>query len=275
MAKDLNILATSSDARLLAFTLAEFAASDQAADQAVALRHLSSRAFLLRVNTEEDYFKQRSKTLRIAGVLKTLMDSPHAVAKPTLVALTTSADFLSFAALQELLVMALGSVRPSPPEAIHYWDSHSQPESANLHLVIEAIFINRSAPALTFFETKMADERQEIECRTIWLRDQMLRQRNDLEVLRSCERMVTQGTVPPPIPPLVVEALCDYHPDWYLACKKPKPPPRLLASDESKEVLRRICRFADGNLSLEPPIKAALEVTMREIGAGEGEGAQG
>lgn len=267
MPGDQAILENSTDPTTLAFTLSEFAASDQSADQATVLRHLGSPSFLLRVNTAPEYVSKPAKTLRIARVVKTLMDSPHAVSKPTIVALIQEPDFLSFDALQELLIIALGVVGPSPPGAIRFWDSHSQPDSAYLHLVIETIFVNRSAPALALFERKMADERIEIEIHTIWLRDQMLRQRNDLEVLNCCQHMVMQGSVPEHVRQYVVQALCDYRREWYLDCTKPRPPLRALASAESKEVLRQICRFAEEHLSLEPSIRAAVELTMVEIGA--------
>jgi hypothetical protein len=119
---------------------------------------------------------------------------------------------------------------------------------------------------LALFERKIADERQEIECRTIWLRDPMLRHRNDTPVLKCCERMVVQGSVPEPVRVLVVEALCDYQRDWYLACEKPRPPLRLRAPQTSRQVLRRICEFAKEKLPLELGQRAAVETTLAELG---------
>ncbi len=266
MPKDVAILQNSKEPKVLVDTACEFAASNQPHDLGVLLTQLDSREFLLKLNTEQDYIRQRAKGLKVARVVKALMDSPHGVAKPTLVALTRARNFLSFELLQELLVRALAAVRPSPPDAIAYWDSHSQPDSNNLHLVIEAIFANGSDPALALFERKLNDPRQEIECKTIWLRDPMLRHRNDPPVLRACERMIVQGSVQESIRPLVVEALCGYEREWYLACKKPRPPLRAMATPEAREILRRICEFADEKMTLEPGIQAYLEATMLELG---------
>jgi hypothetical protein len=267
MPKSTDILDKSKDPKELIPTLCEFAASEHSTDQSTLLRYLDSKAFLLKLNEEKEYVTQRPKRLRVARVVKTLMDSPHPASKPTIVALARGRDFRSFPALEELLVRALAAVRPSPPEAIAYWDGHSQPESDLLHLVMEALFANRSDPALALFERKIADQRQEYECRRIWLREPMLMQRNDTAVLKCCERMVIQGTVPEPMRVLVVEALCDYHREWYLGCKKPRPPLRAVAPAESKQILRRICEFSMDKLSLTPEIKVAVETTLIEIGA--------
>src|SRR5947208_10335472 len=144
MAKNPTTLDKSQDPKELVDTASEFAVSDQPADQAVVLRHLNSRPWLLKLNTADEYATSPVKRLRVARVLRMLMDSPHAASKPTLVSLTQAKDYRSFEQLEDLLVRALAAVRPSPPEAIAYWDYHSQPTSENLHLVMEAIFANGS-----------------------------------------------------------------------------------------------------------------------------------
>jgi hypothetical protein len=234
------------------------AASEGAASHDELLSYLDSLAFLLRLNTDQEYVTLPPKHLHVARVIKTLMDSPHPVSKDTIVSLTGARNFRSFEQLEDLLVRALAEVRPSPPPAIAFWDEHSQPDSDNLHLVIEAIFANGSEPALALFERKIADEGQESENRTIWLRDPMLRHRNDIAVLQCCERMVIQGSVPGEMRLLVVEALCDYQRDWYLSCSKPLPPLRLLASSDSRMTLRGICEFARDALPLPPELQAAV-----------------
>jgi hypothetical protein len=266
MAKNAAILQNSQDPREIVDTACAFAASDAAADQAVVLQFLNSKRSLDQLNTPREYAALPPKRLKVARVLRTLMDSPHAAAKPTLVALTKANDFLSYELLQDLLVRALAAVRPSPAAAVAYWDSHSQPSSSNLHLVIEAIFANGSDPALALFEKKIADPQLEVEYRTIWLRDPMLRHRNETPVLRCCERMVIQGTAPEFMRPVVVEALCDYDRSWYLACKKPRPPLRALASRESKDILKKICEFALDKLTLTAGQRLAVETSLVEAG---------
>jgi hypothetical protein len=260
---------TLQEPRALVAVACRYAASERAASHADLLSYLDSRDFLLRLNSEQEYVSLPPKHLHVARVIKTLMDSPHPVSKNTIVALTGARNFRSFEQLEDLLVRALAEVRPSPPQAIAYWDKHSQPESDNLHLVIEAIFTNGSDPALALFERKIADEGQEVECRTIWLRDPMLRHRNDIAVLQCCERMVVQGTVPGDMRVLVVEALCDYQRDWYLACSKPRPPLRVLASSDSRKILRSICEFAKDKLSLSPEQQIAVETTLAELGGSD------
>lgn len=268
MPKDLTILRQSRDQRDLMKTAVDFAASDQAVDHSVLLEFLNSSSFLNRLDTEEEYLNSAPKQLHIARVVRTLMDNPAPVSKGTLLALARGGDFVSFEPRQELLVRALVAVRPSPPEAIKYWDSQSQPDSINLHLTIDALCDNGSEPAIGLLEKKLADPQQEFEYRVLWMRSSMLRHRNDLPLLRVCERMIT-STLPPELRPLLVEALCDYHREWYLSCKPPKPPPRIEATPEAKEQLRKICQFARDNVQLTPGQRAAVESTLLEVGGSE------
>ncbi len=82
--------------------------------------------------------------------------------------------------------------------------------------------------------------------------------------------MVIQGSVPEPMRVLVVEALCDYQRDWYLACKKPRPPLRLRAPEASRQILRRICEFAKEKLPLKSRQRAAVETTLAQLGRNKG-----
>ena len=124
---------------------------------------------------------------------------------------------------------------------------------------------NGTDPALALLEKKLLEPDQEMEFKIVWIRDPMLRHRNDAPLLRASERMITR-TLPPDLRLVLLEALCSYDPDWYPGCAKPKPPPRVLASAEAKQVLRRICKFAKEQMDLPPEINAAVNVTYTEIG---------
>ena len=266
MPRDANILRTASEPKPLVNTAVEFAASAEPADQATLLGYLNADEFLLRLNTAHEYDTSRPKDLRVAKIMRVLRDSQQAAAKQTLLALARGGAFTNDNWLrQDLLVRALVSIRPSPPEAIKYWDSQSTPLSVNRHTTIDMLCENGSDPALALLEKKLLDPEQEVEFKTAWIRNPMLRHRNDPPLLRASERMITT-TLPGDLRLYLLEALCTYDPGWYSGCVRPKPPPRALASQEARQVLRRICRFAKDSMDLSPQLRLAVETTLAEIG---------
>ncbi|HEY3067158.1 MAG TPA: hypothetical protein VGL09_15300 [Methylomirabilota bacterium] len=266
MTKDVAILRSADEPRELIDTAVEFAASERAADQAVLLGFLNSSEFLLRVNTAHEYATARPKQLRVAKVIRVLRDSPYPAAKATLIRLAEGGDFVRTNWLcQELLVRALVSIRPAPPEAVRYWDQQSTPTAVNRHVTIEMLCENETDPALALLEQKLLDPAQEREFKVAWIRDPMLRHRNDEPLLRASERMITHS-LPPDLRLVLLEALCTYDRGWYPGCAPPKPPPRALASAEARQVLRRICRYALEHLELSASLEAAVRATLVEIG---------
>jgi hypothetical protein len=226
---------------------------------------MNSASFLNRLDTEKETIASRPKHLRIAKVIKTLMNNPAPVSKPTLLGLTKGGDFVALEPRQQLLIHALVVIRPAAPEAVQYWDSHSQPESIFADRTINAICDNGTEPALALLEKKLADPGFDLDDRIMWMRYPILVHRNDPPLLAVCERMITR-TLPMELRPYLVEALCDYRRDWYLSCLPPKPPPRALASPEARQHLRTICRYAREHLKLSASLELAVKTTQIEIG---------
>jgi hypothetical protein len=227
---------------------------------------VNSSGFLLRVNSAQEYATSRPRHLRVAKVIRVLRDSPHRAAQDSLIRLTEGGDFAGMNWLcQELLVRALVTIRPSPPPAIRFWHEQSLPTSVNRHITIDMLCQNGSDPALALLEQKLLDPLQEREYKVAWIRDNMLRHRNDEPLLRASERMITQ-TLPADLRLVLLEALCAYDRSWYPGCAPPKPPPRVAASAAARQVLRRICRHALEHL--EPPValEASVRATLLEIG---------
>ncbi len=266
MPKDAYILSSGTDPRQLVSTAVEFAASESPSDQNTLAGFLNSSQFLLRLNNEKEYNTSRPKQLRVAKVLRVLRDSEHAAPKQTLLDLAKGGDFVDDNWLrQELLVRALVGIRPSPPDAIRYWDAQSTPNSVNRHITIDMLCENGSDPAMALLEKKLLDPAQEIEFKVVWIRDPMLRHRNDVPLLKASERMIKQ-TLPPDLRLVLLEALCTYDPEWYPGCSRPKPPPRALASPEARQLLKQICLYARDNLELPPDLKVHVKATLAELG---------
>lgn len=267
MQKDPTVLQSSKDTRALVNMARLYAVSREPRDQAILFKHLDSKNFLNRLNTEDEYLRFSARNLDVARIIKTLMDQETPEARGTLVNLTESGAFQSYDPLVELLIRALAADIPASPRTIAYWDKHSQPDSVYLHIVIEVLFINRSVPALEFFEKKMNDLNHEDECKEIWLRDMLLRKRNDTLVLQSCERMIIGAAVTEDWHECILESLFDFNESWYLSCHIPHPQLRVLAPDKSKEVLGRIGKHALTEMELSiPGLHAKIKMAMKEIG---------
>jgi hypothetical protein len=263
MAKDPTVLEQSSDPQLLMKTALEFALSPSPADHNLLLRYLESDQFLNRLDSAEDY-QGPPKQLRLARILMALMTNPAPSSKEVLVSLTQEPRFTDFEPRQDLLIRATVSVRPAPMELARFWNEHSQPDSPYLHLTIFVLADNGSPNALALLERKMADPNLEDEDKVSWMRDPILRHRNEPPMLQMCGRLLSAG-LPAEIRPQLVEALVDYRLEWYLSCEPPQPPPRQAMSDEAKTLLRAICNYALQKVPLDPRQKAMVEATLREI----------
>ncbi len=265
--KDPVILATSKDPRELTDTARLFAASADPADQSVLMQHLGDTDFLDKLDPPAAYQVYKPHQLRAAGIVKTLMDQTTPAPRQTLVGLTQSKGFQSYDLLIELLIRALAVDRPATPPTIAYWQKYLVAESVYADNVVRAIFLNRSKPALQLFERAMNDPQQDEEFKPVWLRDMMLQQRNDPEVLACCERMVIGKTVDPAWHEPIIEAVFDFSPSWYQTCRKPRPPLRILAPDPSKDILEKLGRHAVKDMKLTSPgLEVKVRLALKEIG---------
>ena len=266
-AKDPSVFQRSRVPRELVDMARIYAVSQDPADQALVLQQLSSKDFLQRLNTPHQYLALQPRALDVAGVVRTLMDQGHAPAVNTLVSLTQAAAFQSYAPLVELNITALAADRPARPQTIAYWDRQSHPASSNIDLVMDAIFTNRSEPALRLFERKMNDPTQDDMRKTTWLRDPLLRRRNDPQVLRFCGEAIVKKTLSAKWHNPLLEVLYDYNEAWYLGCKFPRPPNRLLAAPEAKQILGRLGAHALTRMQLLiPGLTAKIKLVLKEIG---------
>lgn len=272
MTKDPAILRDSAKPRELADTARLFAASSDPGDQQVLEAHLGSANFLDRLDPPAAYQVYRPHQLRVAGILRTLMDQDAPAPRRTLVNLTAAPEFRSRDLLIALLIRALAADVPASPRTVSYWEEHLDPESVYADDVVRAIFLNRSRPALELFERVMNDPRQDDEYKYAWLRDMLLARRNDLEVLECCERMIIGGSVDAGWHEAILEALFDFEPSWYLTCRKPRPPLRVLASEPSRDSLERLARHGLAHVEfVNPGLPTKIRLAMQEIGRSLGE----
>lgn len=267
MNKDPDIFRDSDDPGELVDNARLFAASGDAGDQKTLARHLGSAAFLDKLDPPEAYEVYQPHQLGVARIIKTLIDKDAPPQRGTLVGLTESDEFNSRDPLIELLIRALAADRPASARTIAYWEKHLEPESVYADHVVSAIFVNQSRPAMDLFERAMNDTAQDDAYKYDWLRDKLLRKRNDEPVLACCERMVLEGTVDAGWHEAVIEAVFSWQPGWYGSCQKPTPPMRIQASDESKDSLERLGRHTIERMELvDPSLEPKVRMAMKEIG---------
>ena len=258
-------LRTSRDRRELKNAAVLLASSDVSADHEVLGRYLASGEFLGRLDGPEEYAGSTA-SLRLSRVMETLEENRRPSTDGVLLGLIGAPSFQGHVLRMILLVRALREVRPSPPEAVRYWDGKSAPGSPLAQDVVEALCVNQSDPALALLERKFSDPGHASNLKVFWMRELILPRRNDLPLLSCCERMVTHS-LPPDLRPALVEALFDYQPSkWYRGDDPPKPPPRSGASAASRNVLERIGRYALKNLKLTSGQEIAVRTGLAEIG---------
>jgi hypothetical protein len=260
-----HLLATSRDRRELKNAAVLLASSDLPADHEILGRYLSSGEFLGRLDDPEAY-EGSTASLRLSRVMEMLEENRMPSTDGVLLGLIAAPEYQGHVLRMILLVRALREVRPSPPEAVRYWDGKSVPGSPLAQDVVSALCVNQSEPALALLERKFADPGHASSLKVFWMRKLILPRRNDLPLLLACERMVAKS-LPPDLRPALVEALFDYQPSkWYRGDDPPKPPPRSGVSDASRKVLERIGRYALANLKLTNGQAAAIRAALAEHG---------
>lgn len=254
-AADPAALKTSRNPGQLLETALECARSARSADHDALLEALGSAEFLGRLDSKQEY-QAPPRQLRLARVMDALAQNP--AAHHVLTALTARRVFTSFEPRQELLIRSLAAVRPAPEAAIRFWNSHAAPDAPYLTVTIDALADNGSEPALDLLATKLADPRLDREDRIAWMRDAVLRHRNEPAMLKMCRRLL-EGNLAAPLKPSLVEALFDYRESWYLSDQPPRPPDIRRASPEAIAEFRAIGELALKQLRLTPPQRAAVQ----------------
>jgi hypothetical protein len=266
-----QVLVNSKVPRELKNAAAVLAASKSPDDHDDLFRFLSSGEFLSRLDSDEAY-QGNASGVRLSYVIDAITRNGFESAQRVLVRLTMAPEYDAQVLRMILLVSALAQVRPSPPEAVKYWADKSMPESPLASDVVEAICINQSDPALSLLEKTFADPGHDASLKVFWMRKHILSRRNDEPLVACCERML-YGSLPADLRPAMVETLFDYRPaSWYRGCDPPKPPPRLLASEKVKELLKRIGEDALHTIPLSEEQKIGVRAGLAEFGGNEGKG---
>ena len=254
----ITALETSSDPWALADAAKALAKSQDRGDQAAIGRALAKRDFLDRIDTAEDY-QGPSRHLRVAGVMKQLGENPSEAARETLVTLCNSDVYQEHPARVDLLIDALALVRPASPEAIAFWDRHSQVDDGFVNRTIAALSTNQSPPAIALFEKKVADPQFDPLDVTWWIQRYGLPMRNQVAYLQASQRLLA-GPLNDELRAVLAESLFDFKPKiWFTPHDVPKCPDRALAGRPALELLEKLATYCLDHVPLTPDV--TLKIT--------------
>ncbi|HUO07103.1 MAG TPA: hypothetical protein VM008_02135 [Phycisphaerae bacterium] len=260
-----KILLTSKNATEVKRAAVAAAASDSDADIQMLGDLLATLEFLNRLDSAQDY-RDTYTGLRLAQVVNTLADNRRPATDKVLLSLIDAKDYQANFLRIQILIHALAAIRPSPPAAIIYWDKMSVGGSLVAFDVVAALVENESAPAMSLFEKKLVDPKHDLNLKSAWLYQLVLPKRNDEPLLIACEHVLKGSAAGPEVQIFIVEALFDYKPEtWYRGCSPVKPPVRLAATREAKDVMVSIGEYALANLKLAPDLKLKVEAALKEV----------
>lgn len=259
-------LQTAKDPKELLNAALVLARSKQPMDHEILLSYLQRPEFLNRMDSEIDYRAAASKRLRISRLLEALSMNEARSAQEVVVTLSGDQPFLRSVNRIDALIRASAAIRPPPSQLIVFWDAHCQHDDGFSHVTVSVLIKNGTEAALHLLERKMADPRHPDDDKIAWMRTDILSHRNDLLLLRSCERMLS-GELPQKLRPYLVEALFDYRPaEWYSPASPYNPPDLGQASPQVREELRRVGQLALRTVALTPEQKEVVERSLKEIG---------
>jgi hypothetical protein len=258
-----SVAATTKDTGALYKAALKAAASTDGAEHQALRSRLVTQPVLDLLDSLADYEKP-PKTLNIAGVLKQLMDNRTPMADETLNALASNDHFTSILPRQHLMILAMVPVRPASKEAVDLWRRHSQPKAPYKHVAMDSMANNGTEPAMALFEEVMASPAHTHDNKIMWMRDPVLRHRDNPVVLLMCERLLTK-TLAVEIRPHLVSALFEHREEWYLSCDPPEPPMLLTTPRDAKLTLRRIGEHALANIQIEARTQAEIEGTLKVL----------
>jgi hypothetical protein len=262
----LNVLQSSEDPKELLRTLMALARSKNPADHRTLLEFLSRSAFLYKLDTHDEYKNAAAKRLRIAQVLNALITNDAPSAHAVFVALTKDAGFLKEEPRVDYLIKSSGPLRAEAHDLAPFWDKFSQPDDGFANLTIGALVENGTEPAMEILEKKMVDTRFADDDKIAWMHLIFVPHRDDYQLLRSFENMLT-GKMSEHLKPYLVEVIFDYKPrEWYIPAATANPPDRRNIGQSQRDQLKRLADIALRTPNLSDAQREAVKKTLEEIG---------
>lgn len=261
-----NVMQTSNDSKEVLTAALVLARSKNPTDHQKLQAFLGQQTFLAKLDSPEEYRNATAKRLRISKLLEALSTNDEPSAHTLYISLTKNEVFLAEGARTDELIRFSKDIRNQANLLTAFWDKYSQPDDGFVNLTIQALIKNGTASAMTVLEKKMADAKHEDDDKTAWMRIMFVPNRDDLELLKSCERMLS-GKLPTNLRPYLVEVIFDYKPaEWYSPHSAVNPPDRQKTDAKVREQLNRVAQIALKLGNVTPAQKQAVQNTLKEIG---------
>ena len=261
----LNVLQNSDDGKELLTAAMALARSKKSDDHKALLGHLGRPAFLSKLDDAEAYKSAGAKRLRISRILTALSENDSPSAKAVLVALTRDSNFLKEDVRVDYLIETTGKLRDEADQLVTFWNRYSQPEDGFGNKTMKALVANRTAPAIEVLESKLADEKHPDEDKLYWMRNIILPYRDDIQLLRAFERLLT-GRLNARLRPALVEIIFDYKPqEWYPPADIANPPDRSKIGAREREQLIRLAEIALKMPELNESQRKAVEDALQQL----------
>ena len=201
--------------------------------------------FLQRLNSEREYLALRPENLQLYFILEALAMNPAPVAQGLFDELT-SAPLYSYPG-PYLAALLEASVHVAKPASglIALWLEQLKPDASELNRTVDVVVANGSAEAIHLFESVLLENKYREDYVIAWFRYTVLRHRQDLMLLKACERLLQSSSWPARLKSFLVEVLFEYQPErWYqIDVTPPKPPARSSLSENSRDILRKIAQL--------------------------------
>jgi hypothetical protein len=250
-------------------------ARKKAQQQALSLAHSPATADQLRLRallTDPSFLDQLDgeqelegpfRRLRLAKVIKVLLDHAATPARDTLTTLTHSPLYADDPPRTQLLIEAWAEIRPAPEEAVQFWDDHCKPRDGYSHRTVRMLVLNRSEPALKLLGKILVDPEQPQAHKVHWLRSFVIEARNDELLLRLSAEI--QSKLSAPLQVALIEVLFDYQKSWYRPHGRPDVPSRSAATSEALQILSDIGHWALRDLDLSATLQATVRQALEQV----------
>ncbi|MDX2448768.1 MAG: hypothetical protein QNK29_16370 [Desulfobacterales bacterium] len=258
---DMTVLQTSKDPDALCEAALQIASQKNPEALRVLGERIGDEAFLGLLDSEQDYHSS-PETLNVSGVLETLGGNPDPSAQNILVQLTQDQVFSAMLSRVEMLILACADIRPVPARILTFWTLQTGPDSSSNPLVVEALFTNGTAPAMTLFETMMTDPSYPTSDKIFWLLTYAVPHRDDPCFLEAAERVI-KTNADQEMTIEWIRIIFDYQVTWYPPMDMPKPPNPIAISPEGKELLLKIGNNALALENLPASLKSAIETRLK------------
>lgn len=222
---------------------------------------LGNETFLGLLDSGQDY-QGSPETLNVTGVLETLGENPDPAARNILIQLTRSQAFSAMVSRVEMLILACADIRPVPDQILRFWTLQTGPDSSSNPLVVEAVFTNGTAPAMTLFERMMADPSYSRSDKIFWLLTYAVPHRDAPYFLEAGDRVI-KTNADPALTLEWIRIIFDYQVTWYPPMEVPRPPDPAAISPEAKKTLLKAGDTALALENLPLNLKSAIETRLK------------